>query len=93
MGAYIYDDTGKVAEKRSYNELFIQYGMPSDSTPVDEPIRVPLTKKLAEAIQKFGDKNGWWGENPDINIFNKVLLGASYNQEYAWLLYCGIYEK
>ncbi len=92
MGAYIYDADGKVAEKRSYNELFIQYGMPSDTTSVDEPIRIPLTKKLAEAIREFGGRSGWWGENPDVNIFNKVLLGASYNQEYAWLLYCGIYE-
>ena len=92
IGAYIYDENGNVAEKRSYTELFIQYGMPSDSTPVEEPIRIPLTQKLAEAIQKFGDRSGWWGDNPDINIFNKVLLGSSYNQEYAWLLYCGYYQ-
>ena len=92
MGTYIYDDSGKVAEKRSYNELFIQYGMPTDTTPVDEPIRIPLTKKLAEAVQSFGDKNGWWGEDPDLNIFASAFLGAPYNQEYAWLLYCGIYQ-
>ncbi len=92
MGVYIYDDNGKVAEKRSYNELFVQYGMPYDTTPVDEPIRIPLTKKLAEAIQEFGGRSGWWGEDPEINIFNKVLLGAPYNQEYAWLLYCGYYQ-
>lgn len=92
MGTYIYDESGAVAEKRSYNELFIQYGMPGDTSKVPEPIRVPLTAKLAEAIQKFGNKNGWWSDNPDINIFHASLLGAPYNQEFAWLLYCGYYS-
>lgn len=92
MGVYIYDENGKVAEKRSYNELFIQYGMPSDGSPVKEPIRVPLTKKLAESVQSFGEKNGWWGDDPETNIFSSALLGAPYNREYAWLLYCGYYN-
>ncbi len=92
MGTYIYDINGKIVEKRSYNELFLQYGMPDNAdTAVDPPIRVPLTKKLAEAIQTFGDKNGWWKPDSDTNIFTKALLGAAYNQEYAWLLYCGYY--
>ena len=93
MNTYIYDETtGSVIEKRSYNELFMQYGMPSDaSTSVEEPIRVALTEKLAEAIKVFGEKQGWWKSNSDSNIFNKVLLGAPYNQEYAWLLFCGYY--
>ena len=93
MGAYIYDANGNVVEKRSYNELFIQYGMPDNAdTPVDPPIRVPLTAKLAEAIQSFGDKNGWWKPDSEANIFAPVLLGAPYNQEYAWLLFCGYYS-
>ena len=91
MGAYIYDMNGSIVEKRSYNELFHQYGMPETAEEtVDSPIRVPLTAKLAEAIQSFGDRNGWWGEG-DANIFTSVMLGAPYNQEYAWLLYCGYY--
>ena len=92
MGTYIYDINGNITEKRSYNELFIQYGMPSSTdTSVDQPIRVPLTEKLAEAIQVFGDKNGWWSPNADVNIFTQALLGAPYNQAYAWLLFCGYY--
>ena len=92
MGAYIYDVYGNVVEKRSYNELFHQYGMPeSADVSSDTPIRVPLTQKLAEAIQNFGDKNGWWDTDSDANIFIPVLLGAPYNQEYAWLLFCGYY--
>ncbi len=92
MNTYIYDETGTVIEKRSYNELFLQYGMPDDaSATVDAPIRVALTPKLAEAIQVFGEKNGWWKPNSDSNIFTKVLLGMPYNQEYAWLLFCGYY--
>ena len=91
MGAYIYDMNGNITEKRSYNELFFQYGMPETAEEVVEtPIRVPLTKKLAEAIQSFGDKNGWWSEG-DTNIFTSAMLGAPYNQEYAWLLFCGYY--
>ena len=93
MGSYIYDGNGNVVEKRSYNELFIQYGMPDNAdTPVDPPIRVPLTAKLAEAIKSFGDRNGWWTPDSDTNIFTPSLLGAPYNQEYAWLLYCGYYS-
>lgn len=92
MGAYIYDVYGKIVEKRSYNELFIQYGMPDVAdTKVDSPIRVALTAKLAEAIQSFGERNDWWDPESDANIFNTVLLGAPYNQEYAWLLFCGYY--
>ena len=92
MGIYIYDDNGNVIEKRSFNELFYQYGMPTDDTaPENGPIRVPLTKKLAEAIQSFGEKSGWWKTGSDNNIFNMALSGMSYNQAYAWLLYCGYY--
>ena len=93
MGTYIYDGNGNIVEKRSYNELFLQYGMPdSADATVDEPLRVPLTAKLAEAIQSFGDKNGWWSEASESNIFTQALLGAPYNQEFAWLLYCGYYN-
>ena len=95
IGSYIYDINGNVVEKRSYNELFRQYGIFTETedgdTPVTGPVRVPLTKKLVEAIQSFGDKNGWWDPTLDSNIFKIVLLGAPYNQEYAWLLYCGYY--
>ena len=92
MGEYVYDINGKVIEKRSYNELFYQYGMPETSDViVNEPIRVPLTAKLAEAIQRFGNANGWWSETSESNIFNQVLLGAPYNREFAWLLFCGYY--
>ena len=92
MGAYIYDLNGKVVEKRSYNELFVQYGMADTAeTAKSDPIRIPLTKKLAEAIQSFGDKNSWWNPTSDANIFTPVLLGTPYNQEYAWLLFCGYY--
>ena len=92
MGEYIYDMNGKIVEKRSYNELFHQYGMPSSAEEaVADPIRVPLTAKLAGAIQSFGDKNGWWSETSESNIFTEALLGAPYNQEFAWLLYCGYY--
>lgn len=95
MGTYIYDIDGNLVEKRSYNELFRQYGLFTETedgeTPVSGPIRVPLTQKLVEAIQCFGDKNGWWDPTLDSNIFQIVLLGAPYNQEYAWLLYCGYY--
>ncbi len=91
MNTYIYDDAGTVIEKRSYNDLFLQYGMPSDSSAkVDAPIRVALTPKLAEAIQVFGEKNGWWKTGSESNIFTDKLFGA-YNQEYAWLLFCGYY--
>lgn len=92
MGAYIYDDNGKLAEKRSYNELFMQYGMPGDSSPVDKAIRVPLTEKLAEAIKSFGTNNNWWKEGSESNIFTPVHKTEPYNSEYAWLLYCGIYQ-
>ena len=91
MGAYIYDGNGNVVEKRSYNELFMQYGMPFEETP-EEPVRVPLTAKMAEAIKSFGDKNGWWSDDPDVNIFTRVLMGASYNPDAAWLLFCGYYK-
>ena len=90
MGAYIYDINGNLVEKRSYNELFIQYGMAAPGEdPIKDPIRIPLTQKLAEAIQNFGDKNGWWDPMSAANIF--ASLGAPYNQEYAWLLFCGYY--
>ena len=93
MGVYVYDVNGKVVEKRSYNELFIQYGMSgSADSPVTAPIRVPLTKKLAEAIQNFGNKNSWWAPDSEMNIFTKVLLGQPYNQDIAWLLFCGYYS-
>jgi len=92
MGTYIYDINGDVVEKRSYNELFHQYGMPSTKEEkVEQAIRVPLTEKLAEAIKTFGDKNSWWAEGSDANIFTKLLLGTPYNREYAWLLFCGYY--
>jgi len=79
-----------LVEKRSYNELFIQYGMAAPGEdPIKDPIRIPLTQKLAEAIQSFGDKNGWWDPMSTTNIF--ASLGAPYNQEYAWLLFCGYY--
>ena len=94
MGAYIYDADGNVVEKRSYNELFFQCGMPDPTeveTRPDPGIRVPLTEKLAEAIQSFGNNQGWWSDG-DTNIFTRVLLGAPYNKEFAWLLYCGYYE-
>ena len=94
MGAYIYDPYGNVVEKRSYNELFIQYGMPETAdSVVQDPVRVPLTEKLAEAIKSFGDKNGWWDPDAESNIFKTALLGAPYNQEYAWLLFCGYYAN
>jgi len=90
MGTYIYDINGNLVEKRSYNELFIQYGMAAPGEdPIKDPIRIPLTQKLAEAIQSFGDKNGWWDPMSTTNIF--ASLGAPYNQEYAWLLFCGYY--
>ena len=93
MGEYIYDMNGKVVEKRSYNELFQQYGMPGTADEsVAEPIRVPLTEKLATAIQSFGEKNGWWSEASESNIFEQALLGAPYNREFAWLLFCGYYN-
>ena len=92
MGIYILDASGNVTEKRSYNELFLQYGMPADQdTHVDAPIRVALTPKLAEAIIEFGTKYSWWAENSDANIFNTALAGAPLNVEYAWLLFCGTY--
>ena len=91
MGAYIYDINGNITEKRSYNELFFQYGMPETAEEVvDSPIRVPLTDKLAEAVQSFGERNGWWSDG-DGNIFTAAMLGAPYNRDYAWLLYCGYY--
>lgn len=94
MGAYIYDINGDFIEKRSYNELFLQYGMPDNADEkVSEPIRIPLTQKLAEAVKTFGDKNGWWSDNADTNIFTRSLLGASYNKDIAWLLYCGYYAE
>ncbi len=94
MGAYIYDINGNVVEKRSYNELFWQYGMPNNADEkVKDPIRIPLTEKLAEAVKTFGDRNGWWSDNDDTNIFTSVLLGTPYNQDIAWLLYCGYYVE
>ena len=90
MGLYIYDENGTITEKRSYNELFHQYGMPTDSdTVLTKDICVPLTAKLAEAVQTFGEKNGWWA-NGESNIFTSTLIGP-YNQAYAWLLFCGYY--
>ena len=93
MGTYIYDVNGNIVEKRSYNDLFLQYGMPdSADTVVDKPIRIPLTAKLAEAIRNFGENNSWWNTDTDTNIFTQVLLDTPYNQEYAWLLFCGYYK-
>ena len=91
MGTYIYDVNGAILEKRSYNELFYQYGMPESSDiVVEEPIRIPLTEKLAEAIISFGEKNSWWADS-ELNIFTKVLLNTPYNKNFAWLLFCGYY--
>ena len=95
MGTYIKDADGNVVEKRSYNELFFQCGMPDPSTATTTPapgLRVPLTEKLAEAIQTFGNNNNWWAEGSESNIFDPVFMGAPYNLEYAWLLYCGYYQ-
>ena len=92
MGVYIYDRNGKLTEKRSYNELFQQYGMPDHSdTKVTEAVRVPLTEKLADAIRSYGDKASWWTEGSEQNIFSAALFGAPYNAEYAWLMFCGYY--
>lgn len=92
IGEYVYDTEGVLLEKRSFNELFGQYGISSNAEEVKkEPVRVPLTKKLAEAVQSFGNKQSWWREGSDANIFDQVLLGTYYNVGYAWLLYCGIY--
>ena len=92
MGTYIYDVNGNLVEKRSYNELFIQYGMPAPGEdPTTDPIRIPLTQKLAEAVQSFGNNNSWWTPLSGGNIFEPVLQGVAYNQEFAWLLYCGYY--
>lgn len=93
IGRYIYDINGDVVEKRSYNELFLQYGIAETEQEVAEvgTIRVPLTQKLAEAVQEFGKMQSWWEIGSDANIF----VGAgfpSYNQEFAWLLFCGIYQ-
>lgn len=94
IGEYIYDSNGNVVEKRSYNELLIQCGMPDPMTEgsAEPGVRVPLTEKLAEAVKSFGEKQGWWEEGADSNIFNRVFNGVPYNQEYAWLLYCGYYK-
>lgn len=93
MGVYVYDDFGGLLEKRSFNELFIQYGMPTDTTPVNDPIRVPLTERLAEAIRSYGEKVGWWKEGAAQNLFTTSLPAAAYNAEYAWLLFCGVYVE
>ena len=95
MGAYIYDVDGNVVEKRSYNELFFQCGMPDPTTVETTPdpgIRVPMTEKLAEAIQNFGNNQGWWEEGSGSNIFSTAFEGLPFNREYAWLLYCGYYQ-
>ncbi|MBR7181981.1 MAG: hypothetical protein IKD28_04275 [Clostridia bacterium] len=92
IGRYIYDINGDVVEKRSYNELFAQYGIGvTEDTMTKDTVRVPLTKKLAEAIQVLGEKQSWWAAGSDANIFTPVL-GNSYNQEFAWLLFCGYYQ-
>ena len=94
MGIYITDNSGNVVEKRSFNELYIQYGMPDNGdAQISEPIRVPLTQRLADSIKAFGDKNGWWKDGAETNIFTPVLLGAPYNSTYAWLLFCGYYTS
>lgn len=91
MGLYVYDDNGNVIEKRSFNELFHQYGMPTDDTaPEGGPVRVPLTQKLAEAIQSFGEKSEWWKPGSEKNIFSNAGFNG-YNQAFAWLLFCGYY--
>lgn len=93
MGAIISDVNGKIIEKRNYNDLFAQYGMPlSEDESVSSPIRVPLTAKLAEAIKSFGEQNHWWDPMSEMNIFTSVLMGAPYNSRYAWLLFCGYYK-
>ena len=93
MGVYIYDANGKVVEKRSYNELFMQYGMPgNEDESVSEAIRVPLTAKLADAIKTYGERAEWWKQGSSMNIISAALMGAPYNAEYAWLMYCGYFE-
>ena len=92
MGVYVYDEFGGLLEKRSFNELFLQYGMPADATAPEAPIRVPLTERLADAIRTYGEKAGWWKEGSSQNIFTLELPTAVYNQEYAWLLYCGVFQ-
>lgn len=92
MGVYVYDDFGGLLERRSFNELFIQYGMPDNATPVKQPIRVPLTEKLASAIRDYGDKAGWWEPGSGQNLFTKNSPNVVYNQEYAWLLFCGVFR-
>ncbi len=92
MGVYVYDDFGGLLEKRSFYELFLQYGMPSDTTPPDAPIRVPLSMKLAEAIKTYGDRADWWKPGSEQNLFTKNVPTAVYNQDYAWLLFCGVFN-
>ena len=93
MGTMLYDVNGKLIEKRSYNELFVQYGMPTaENATVSEAIRIPLTAKLAEAIKNFGNQNHWWDPMSEMNIFTSVLMTVPYNSQYAWLLYCGYYK-
>lgn len=92
MGIYVYDDAENVIEKRSYNELFHQYGMPTDtSAPEGGAIRVPLTEKLAAAIREFGEKSEWWKAGSEKNLFTREIADAVYNQSFAWLLFCGYY--
>ena len=92
MGVYVYDDFGGLLEKRSFNELFLQYGLPTDTTPPKDPIRVPLTARLAEAIKAYGNKVGWWNPESQLNLFTMGVPGAIYNQEFAWLLFCGVFQ-
>ena len=92
MGIYVYDANGSILEKRSFNELFGQYGMPYDDTPVEQPIRIPLTAKLADAIKSYGDKVGWWNPESAQNLFTLSMPGVTYNKEYAWLLFCGVFQ-
>lgn len=95
MGVYLYDDNGNVVEKRSYTELFIQYGLVIDETESAGNIKVPLTAKLAEAIQAFGNQMNWWAEDSSQNIFyngeSALLPAEKLNTEFAWLLFCGYY--
>lgn len=88
FNAYIYDESGQLIRKDSYNSLFTGssdgkgYGDYCDQT-----LGVyPLNMQLAEVMKNRGEHLGWWDSSSPNFLFE--VIKASLVQENAWLFAC-----
>jgi hypothetical protein len=79
IGAYVYDESGKVISKTSYHNMMLQYIAATDDTYGV----YPLTSYLKDAIFNFGEMNGWWQLGMENIFFGKDSI--NFVSENAWL--------